>query len=132
VSICSEKFAELKEHLRVLRGRIVFRGDILRDQEGAAAIFQDLAANPTSVAGINNKMAYRQVPGNKTTTADAVKACVQSLLDTKCDTWIQLPFELWPASWKDKYSKPMVLLVKSPYGHPEAGAHGKIIWTKPW
>ena len=42
MSICSEKFAELAEHLRVLKGRIVFRGDIVKDQEGAAAVFQDL------------------------------------------------------------------------------------------
>ena len=41
----------------------------------------------------------------------------------KCATWVQLPPELWPKDWKDKFSKPMVLLVKSLYGHPEAGAH---------
>ena len=122
MSICSEKFAELAEHLRVLKGRIVFRGDIVKDQEGAAAIFQDLAASPTSIAGINNNIAYGLFQGRSTTTADAVKAYVQSLLDSKCATWVQLPPELWPASWKGQYSKPMVLLVKSLYGHPEAGA----------
>ena len=123
MSICSEKFAEMAEHLRVLKGRIVFRGDIVKDQEGAAAVFQDLAANPTSIAGINNNLAYGLIPGHKTTTADAVKAYVQSLLESKCATWVQLPPELWPDSWRGKYSKPMVLLVKSLYGHPEAGAH---------
>ena len=123
MSICSEKFAELAEHLRVLKGRIVFRGDIVKDQEGAAAVFQDLAANPTSVAGINNNIAYGMIPGHTTSTADAVKAYVQSLLDSKHATWVQLPPELWPASWRGQYSKPMVLLVKSLYGHPEAGAH---------
>ena len=126
MSICSEKFAEMAEHLRVLKGRIVFRGDIVKDQDGAAAIFQDMAANPTSVAGINNNIAYGLLPGHKTSTADAVKAYVQSLLDSKCATWVQLPPELWPKSWKGLYSKPMVLLVKSLYGHPEAGAH----WEK--
>ena len=45
------------------------------------------------------------------------------MLASKCATWVQLPHELWPASWKGKYSKPMVLLVKSLYGHPEAGTH---------
>ena len=123
MSICSEKFAELAEHLRVLKGRIVFRGDIVKDQEGAAAVFQDLTANPTSIAGINNNLAYGMIPGHKTTTADAVKAYVQSMLDSKCATWVQLPPELWPADWRGKYSKPMVLLVKPLYGHPEAGAH---------
>ena len=58
MSICSEKFAEFAKHLRFLKGRIVFRGDIFKDQEGAAAVFQDLAANPTCIAGINNNIAY--------------------------------------------------------------------------
>ena len=63
------------------------------------------------------------MPGHSTITADAIKDYVQSLLDSQCATWVQLPPELWPKEWKGKYSKPMVLLVKSRYGHPEAGAH---------
>ena len=86
MSISSKKFAELAEHLRVLKGRIVFRGDIVKDQDGAAAVFQDLSASPTSIAGINNNLAYGQVPGHKTTTADAVKAYVQSMLASTCAT----------------------------------------------
>ena len=97
--------------------------DIVKDQEGAAAVFQDLAASPTSIAGINNNIAYGRLPGHKTTTADAIKAYMQSLLESKCAPWVQLPPELWPDSWKGKFSKPMELLVKSLYGHPEAGAH---------
>ena len=94
MSICSEKFAELAEHLRVLKGRIFFRGDIVKDQEGAAAVFQDLAASPTSIAKINNNIAYGRIPGHATSTADAVKAYVQSMLESKCATWVQLPPEL--------------------------------------
>ena len=96
---------------------------IVKDQDGAAAVFQDLSASPTSIAGINNNLAYGQVPGHKTTTADAVKAYVQFMLASTCATWVQLPPDIWPKDWKDKYSKPMVLLIKSLYGHPEAGAH---------
>jgi hypothetical protein len=99
---------------------------VLAESGAAAAIFQDLAASPTSIAGINNNIAYGLLPGHATSTADAIKAYVQSLLDSKCATWVQLPPELWPSSWKGQFSKPMVLLVKSLYGHPEAGAH----WEK--
>jgi hypothetical protein len=91
MSICSEKFAEMAEHLRVLKGRIVFRGDIVKDQEGAAAIFQDLAASPTSIAGINNNIGYGLFPGHSTTTADAVKAYVQSLLDSSAPPGCSFP-----------------------------------------
>ena len=83
MTICSEKFAELAEHLRVLKGRVVYRGDIGKDEYGAAAIYQDMQAHPTSVQGLNNCLAYGSLPGHKTTAADAVKAYVQSLLKSK-------------------------------------------------
>ena len=123
MSIVSEKFAELKEELRVLKGRIVFRGDIVRDEHGAIGVFQDLSANPTSVQGLNNNLAYGRMPGHRTTAADAIKAYVQSLLKSKNATWVSLPPELWPRNWKSQFTKPVVLLIKSLYGHPESGAH---------
>ena len=66
---------------------------------------------------------YGLLPNHKTSTADAIKAYVQSELRSKYPTWIQLPKELWPKQWHGKFRNPVVLLVKSLYGHPEAGAH---------
>ena len=123
MTIVSEKYAELKEHLRVLKGRIVFRGDIVRDENGALGVFQNLAANPTSVQGLNHCIAYGELPGHKTTQADAIKAYVQSILKSKHKTWVSLPYELWPKGWEKEFTKPVVLLIKSLYGRPEAGAH---------
>jgi hypothetical protein len=84
MTICSEKFAELEEQFRVLKGRVVYRGDSAKDEEGAAAIYQNLSASPTSIRGMNANIAYGRVPGHKTTSADAVKAYVQAVL--KCPT----------------------------------------------
>ena len=123
MSIASQKFAELAEHLRKMKGRIVFRGDIGKDEYGAAAVYQDMAANPTSVQGLNSCLAYGSLPGHKHSTADAIKAYVQALLKSKYATWIELPPELRPAWWRNNFVKPVVLLIKSLYGHPEAGAH---------
>ena len=124
MSICSEKFAELAPELRKLKGRIVYRGDITKDQDGNLAVFQELSASPTSIQSANSCLAYGLLKGHKTTQADAVRAYIQSLLGSKCKTWVALPRELWPQSWKEqKFQKPMVLLVKSLYGHPESGAH---------
>lgn len=61
------------------------------------------------------------MPGNLCTAADAVKACVQATLKSKYKTWIELPPELGPAWWKDKFVQPVVLLVKALCGHPDAG-----------
>ena len=123
MSICSIKFAELAKHLQVYKGRIVFRGDIARDEWGAAAVYQELSASPTSIATANATIAYGLIPGHRTTCADAVKAYVQSELKSKQATWIALPTELWPEAWKGRYKRPMVRLIKALYGHPESGAH---------
>ena len=40
---------------------------------------------------------------------------------SKYKTWIELPPELRPAWWKNKFVQPVVLLVKALYGHPDAG-----------
>ena len=58
MTICSEKFAELEEQFRVLKGRVVYRGDCARDEEGAAAVYQNLSASPTSIRGMNANIAY--------------------------------------------------------------------------
>ena len=107
------------------RGRITFRGDDTRDEFGAAAVFQELSASPTSIQDTNCSIAYGLLPGHKTTTADAVKAYIQAPLRTKHPTWVRIPRELWPedGSWEGKYSQPMCLLERALYGHPESGAH---------
>ena len=81
-------------------------------------MYQELGANPTSVQGLNACLAYGALPGNKTTAADAIKAYVQALLKSKHKTWIELPPELRPKWWRQKFVKPVVLLVRALYGHP--------------
>ena len=41
-----------------MKGRIVYRGDCAKDEHGAAAVYQELGANPTSVQGLNACLAY--------------------------------------------------------------------------
>ena len=80
MTIASIKFAELATHLQKMKGRIVYRGDCAKDERGAAAVYQELSANPTSVQGLNACLAYGLLPGHKATAADAIKAYVQALL----------------------------------------------------
>ena len=48
MTITSIKFYELAKHLQEMKGRIVCRGDCAKDGEGAAAVYRELGANPTS------------------------------------------------------------------------------------
>ena len=123
MTIASIKFHELAKHLQKVKGRIVYRGDAAKDELGFAAVYQELGANPTSVQGLNATLAYGSIPGNGLSAADAVKAYVQAFLKSKHPTWIQLPPELRPSWWREKFAKPVVLLVKALYGHPEARGH---------
>jgi hypothetical protein len=124
--------------LHKYKGRICFRGDIVKDEFGAPAVFQDLSSNPTSIHGANANMCYGAAPGHCTTQADAVRAYVQSLLKSMHETWVCVPPELWPKDGSleakgfkpykeaDRDRRPMCKLVKALYGHPESGGH----WEK--
>ena len=125
MTICSIKFFECDPSMWKYKGRIVFRGDAVKDQDGAAAVFQELSASPTSIQDANAAIAYGMLPGHKITVADAIRAYIQSLLKSKHKTWVRIPRELWPidGSWEGRYNRPMCLLERALYGHPESGAH---------
>ena len=121
LTICSIKFAErASEHWRY-KGRICFRGDDVKDEYGAPAIFQQLSASPTTVHAANSTVAYGTLPDNETEVSDAIRAYIQSVLGSKYETWVLIPPELRPKHWRAK--RPMCKLVKALYGHPESGAH---------
>ena len=44
----------------------------------------------------------------------------------KVTTWVRLPPECRPASWKGKYADPVVPMVRALYGHPDAGGYWEI------
>ena len=86
MTIASIKFYELAKHLQKMKGRILYRGDCAKDEEGAAAVYRELGANPTSVQGLSACMAYGALPGNASTTADAIQAYVQAFLKSNFQT----------------------------------------------
>ena len=124
--ILSVKGAELDPDLWKLKARIVFRGDSVRGNHGASAIFEELyASSPASLEGLNTVVAFGLLEGNGCATSDAVRAYVQAALKSKNKTFVLLPPELVPEGKKHIIS-PVAPLHKSLYGHPESSAH----WAK--
>ena len=123
LTLCNIKYAELAKEFQKSKGRICFRGDSVKDENGAAAVFQEMSSSPTAIQTANANIAYGCIPGHSSSTADAIRAYVQSLLKSKHKTWVRIPYELWPTHWRGKYRAPMCLLVKALYGHPESGGH---------
>ena len=129
VEICVEKGSELpKGHkLRKFKGRTVFQGNDVKDENSEAALFAELGSSPATMEAGKVVDAYGAQPGYKTEQADGKQAYTQSLMrGTK--TWVRLPKTRWPKSWIGKYKGPVVPLRLALYGHPDSGGLWEIDW----
>jgi hypothetical protein len=119
--ICVEKGSELPRGnpSRKFKGRCVFRGNAVRDEDHYAAVFQDLGSSPASMSAAKIADLLGLLPGCCTMLADAIRAYCQALL-VGVPTWVRLPRDQWPASWS-KMRDPVVPLRLALYGHPDAG-----------
>ena len=104
------------------KGRDVFLGDQVKDQDFNFAIFDDLGSAPPTMEAARALDAVSLFPGYEQQQSDATSAYTQSFLRGK-PTWISLPRERWPKSWEGKYTNPVVRLMLSLYGHPDAGTY---------
>ena len=98
--ICVEKGSELPrgDKNRKFKGRCVFQGNEVKDQNWEAAIFQELGSSPAAMEAGNSCDFYGLLPGNRTAQSDAEQAYTQSLL-LGIETWVFLPRDRWPADW---------------------------------
>ena len=111
------------------KGRFCYRAPTVRDEGGALAVFQEISARPVAIIAVNITIAYGCLPGHMLSTADAVRAYVQSNLESKHPTYIEFPKHLIPKKWSH-LKRPVVRLIKALYGHPEAGGHWERHLTK--
>ena len=66
--------------------------------------------------------AFGLAPGHAVQQADAEQAYIQSKLGGDTPTWVRLPAERRPDSWK-KFHDPVCPLVLALYGHPGSGGY---------
>jgi hypothetical protein len=123
--ICVEKGSELKEDdpKRKFKGRVVFLGNNVKDQNWDYAVFQELSSCPATMEGSRSADCYGCLPGNDIMQADAEQAYIQAQL-TGIATWVELPREEWPEEWvKRGMIRPVCPLHLALYGHPDSGGH---------
>ena len=123
--ICVEKNAELEPSLRKFKGRVVFQGNRVYDQNHNYAIFQDLGSSLATLQAAKAVDFCGCLPNHGIEVADAEQAYIQA--DMKGDpTWVCLPLEARPDWWRKKFPnlrRPVCRLLKALYGHPDAGTY---------
>ena len=100
--ICVEKNSELSDEQRKFKGRVVFQGNRVIDQNYDAAMFQDLGSAPATMEASKIADFFGCTPGHVVEVADAVQAYIQAEMQGT-PTWVCLPEHERPAWWKKKY-----------------------------
>ena len=134
MDLCFEKHSQLEERLRKYKGRVVFRGDAVKDEEGFFAIFSEEGSGASHSAAAKFMDAIARMPGCSGEDADATSAYTQVILadmPDHVDTWITLPPHRRPASWS-KMHNPVCPLVRNLYGHPWQDSTGRSVARKPF
>ena len=122
-NICHEKNAELdiNDPRRKYKGRVVFQGNNVKDQNWNSAMFQELSSCPAAMEAAKAADCYGLVDGHTTQQADAAQAYTQSKLGG-VPTWVRLPKEQQLAAWHGMRD-PVCPLLLALYGHPGAGGY---------
>ena len=112
MDMCHLKNAELEAKHQKYKGRVVLRGDIVKDESGSYVVFTEQGSSASQmtaakVMDINHLQTARVAHGQ---AADAVSAYTQVKMEdapkllkipkSECpDMWVRLPRHKWPKSW---------------------------------
>ena len=99
------------------KGRVVLRGDTVRDNSGHFAVFSEQGTSASHLAAAKFIDAIARFPGNDGSDSDAIGAYTQvplkELEDSEgIETWISLPKNRRPESWS-KFKDPVCKLVRN-------------------
>ncbi len=125
--ICVLKGSELPlgDKGRKYKGRTVFQGNRVWDENWEVAMFQELGSSPASMEASKIADLIGLLPGYCIKQADAKQAYTQAELGGD-ETWVIIPEDQRPAWWKEKFpgmKTPVCRLNLALYGHPNSGAY---------
>ena len=109
IDICHLQKAEPEPQLQKDKGRIVLRGDIVKDDSGAYAVFTEHGPSASQMIAAKIMDVIARLPNCNGQAADAVSAYSQAKLEdapkllkipeAECpDVWIRRPRHKWPKS----------------------------------
>ena len=119
---CGIKHWEQPIEKHKCKGRLVYRGDLIRNESDEIVLYADTATTPTALVALSLALFFGSCENNSISLSDAVQAFLQAPIAE--ETWVLVPYELWLESWKTQYAqgtKLVVRLLRSLYGHPLAG-----------
>ena len=136
MDICHLKNAEFETKHQKYKGRVVLRGDTVKDDSGSYAVFTEQGSSASQMTAAKVMDIISRLPGCAGQAADAVSAYTQvkkedaqkifKIPKSECpDNWIRLPRHKWPKSWSSM-EDPVVPLERNLYGHPLAG----LLWKR--
>ena len=136
MDLCHLKNSELEPHFQKYKGMVVLRGDIVKDDSGAYAVFTEQASSASQMTAIEMDLIAR-LPDCDGQAADAISNCTPRLemedarkqlkipKPESPDVWRRLPKHKWPKSWiciEDL----AVPLERNLYEHPLA----RLLWER--
>ena len=136
VDICHLKNAELEAKDQKYKGRVVLRGDIVKDDTGSYAVFTEQGSSSSQMTAAKVMDIISRLPVCAGQAVDAVSACTRSQRKMlkiffqnfkigMSRPWIRLPRHKRPKSWSSM-EDPVVPLERNLYGHPLAG----LLWER--
>ena len=136
MDICHLTNAELETKHQKIKGRVVLRGDIVKDDSGSYAAFTEQGSSASQMTAAKVIGIISRLLGCAGQAADVVSAYTQVKMEdapkllkipkSECpDIWIRLPRHKWRKSWSSM-EDPVVPLERNLYGHPLAG----LLWER--
>ena len=114
-----EKNSQLFEDKRKYKGRVVFRGDQVKDEQGIYAVFSDHGSSSSHMASAKFLDAIARMPGCSGQDSDAASASTQVVLEDMEDaveTWVIIPRHRRPRDWDQSITDPVCRLRVNLYG----------------
>ena len=120
MDICHLKNAELEAKHQKYRGRVVLRGDIVKDDSGSYAVFTEQGSSASQMTAAKIMDIISRLPGCDGQAADAVSAYTQVKMED-APTLLKVPKSECPDIWIRPTTTQMAEIMVQ-YGRPSCSS----------